>query len=105
MEEGEDLSADGLGLLEQVDIDLESRAGEVNEGFCKECGGRLVKMVENRDFLDGSISFHIIKLKCDGCGKEYLDLNQADKYDFLLILEKAIKSKIALKVLARKIST
>ena len=60
--------------------------------------------MENRDFLEGSISFHIIKLKCDSCGKEYLDLNQADKYDFLLTLERAIKNKIALKVLAKKIS-
>ena len=104
MEEGEYLSASEIGLLEQAEIDLESGASEVNEGYCKECNGKLIKVVENRNFLEGSISFHIIKLKCDSCGKEYLDLNQADKYDFLLTLERAIKNKIALKVLAKKIS-
>lgn len=83
---------------------FDSRANKVNEGFCKECGGKLIKVVENRDFLEGSISFHIIKLRCDSCGKEYLDLNQADKYDFLLTLEKAMRDKVALNVLAKKIS-
>jgi len=103
MEEGEDLSFDELNQLEEARIDFDGETSGVNGGSC-ECGGELVKIVENRDFLEGSISFHIIKLKCDSCGKEYLDLNQADKYDFLLTLERAIKNKIALKVLAKKIS-
>ena len=104
MEEGENLSFDELSSMEETSIAFDSGADEVNEGFCKECNGKLVKVVENRDFLDGSISFHIIKLRCVSCGKEYLDLTQADKYDFILTLEKAMKNKVALNVLTKKIS-
>ena len=90
-----------LNDLEEEKIEINSNAFEVNEGICKECGGRLVKIVENRNILDGTITFHIIKLKCPNCGKEYLDLDQAEKYDFYLVLEKATKQP--LEKLLRKI--
>ena len=104
MEEGEDLSFEELNNLKEEKIELTSVNFEVNEGLCKDCGEKLIKIVENRSLLDGAITFHIIKLKCPNCGKEYLDLEQAEKYDFLLTLEKAIKQKKALTLLAKKIS-
>lgn len=104
MEEEENLSFDEIDRMEESNLSFDSGAVEVSKGFCNECNGKLVNVVENRDFLDGSISFHIIKLRCDSCGKEYLDLSQADKYDFILTLERAIKNKVSLNVLAKKIS-
>ena len=100
--EEENLSIEELENLEEVSLDIDEEAFEVNEGVCKECGGKLIKIVENRSILDGTITFHIIKLKCQNCGKEYLDLDQAEKYDFALLLEKAVKQP--LDKLSRKIS-
>ncbi len=93
MEEGEDLSFEELKQMEEERITVDSSAHEVNDGLCNECGGKLIKIVENRSLLDGAITFHIIKLRCEQCGKEYADLNQAEKYDLLFTLEQAIKSK------------
>ena len=104
MEEGENMSFEELNKLEEEKVEFGKEISEVNECVCKDCDEKLVKIVENRSLLDGTITFHIIKLKCMKCGKEYLDLDQAEKYDFLFTLEKAIKSQQALKVLARKIS-
>ena len=94
MEEGEDMTIDELEKLETIETEIDGNAFEVNEGICKDCGGKLIKIVENRSILDGAISFHIIKLRCPNCGKEYLDLDQAEKYDFALILEKALQQPL-----------
>ena len=102
MEEEESNSFEELKDMDEVEMEFDSGASEVNEGVCKECGERLVKVVENRNLLNGAITFHIIKLRCEKCGKEYLDLGQAEKYDFLITLEKAIKAK-ALRTLAERI--
>lgn len=103
MEEGEDLTIEELDELEEVEIEIDENVFEVNEGICKECNEKLIKVVENRSILDGAITFHIIKLRCPKCGKEYLDLDQAEKYDFTLILEKAVKQP--LDKLSRRILT
>ena len=102
MEEGEDISFEELQQVGEEKLAFDSSAYEVNSGACKECGGKLIKVVENRNVLDGMLTFHVIKMRCDQCGKEYLDLDQAEKYDFALILEKAIKQR-NLNVLASKI--
>jgi len=94
MEEGEDMTIDELEKLETVETKIDGNAFEVNEGICKDCGEKLIKIVENRSILDGAISFHIIKLRCPNCGKEYLDLDQAEKYDFTLILERALQQPL-----------
>ncbi len=94
MEEGEDVTIDELEKLEAVETEIDGNVFEVNEGICKDCGEKLIKIVENRSILDGAISFHIIKLRCPNCGKEYLDLDQAEKYDFALILEKALQQPL-----------
>lgn len=102
MEEGENLSIEELENLEEADIEITNSASQVNEGICEECNEKIIKVVENKSMLDGSITFHIIKLKCPNCGKEYIDLDQAEKYDFLLTLQKAIKQP--LNTLTSKIS-
>lgn len=101
--EEDTMSFEELEKLKEAEIEIDSTAFEVNEGRCKACSGRLIKIVENRSVLDGAITFHIIKLKCLTCGKEYLDLDQAEKYDFLLLLEKATKQP--LNILSRKITS
>lgn len=98
----EKMSLMELEKLKEIKIELDKTAFEVNNGICKKCKNKLVKIVENRNVLDGSMTFHIIKLRCEKCGKEYLDLDQAEKYDLLLALEKAMKQP--LETLSEKIS-
>lgn len=97
----ENATIEELENLEEESLEIDRDAFEVNEGICKECGEKLVKVVENKSILDGAITFHIIKLKCLKCGKEYLDLDQAEKYDFLLTLKKALRQPLDL--VSRKI--
>ncbi len=94
MEEGEDISFEKLDSLEEEKVEIDSEAFNVNDGICRECGGKLVKFVDNKNLLNGTITFHIIKLKCPNCNREYLDLEQAEKYDFLLLLEKAVRQPL-----------
>ncbi len=101
MKDESGMSLEELKELRDEKLELDGSAFEVNEGVCKGCGEKLVKRVENRSILDGTITFHIIKLRCTKCGKEYLDLDQAEKYDLLLTFEKA--SKESFEVLAKKI--
>ena len=99
--EEENTSFDELEKMEEIKFEIDEGAFEVNEAICKNCHGKLIKIVENRSLLEGAITFHIIKLKCLRCGMEYLDLDQAEKYDFLLLLEKAVKQP--LEVISKKI--
>ncbi|MEK6847326.1 MAG: hypothetical protein AABY16_04110 [Nanoarchaeota archaeon] len=101
MEEGEDISFEELNEMKEENIDFDSSATTVNEGVCPGCNEKLVKVVENRNILDGTITIHIIKLRCPKCGKEYLDMDQAEKYDFALTLEQA--SKEPLELLSKRI--
>lgn len=100
----EDMSYEELEKLQEESVEFDGNFSEIQEGICNECGGRLMKIVENRSLLDGTLTFHIIKLRCLQCGKEYLDLNQAEKYDFLLILEKALQQKRSLTSLSERLS-
>ncbi|MBS3171833.1 hypothetical protein J4449_04445 [Candidatus Woesearchaeota archaeon] len=93
MKEENKMSLKELKKFKEENLEVGERAFEVNEGICKDCKEKLVKIVENRSIFDGTISFHIIKLRCLKCGREYLDLDQAEKYDFLLALEKASKKE------------
>ncbi len=82
--------------LKEEKLEIEEDTFEVNDGICKDCNEKLIKIVENRSILDGTITFHIIKLKCPKCGREYLDLDQAEKYDFALLLEEAAKQPLSI---------
>ena len=103
MEEKEDLDLGELENLEEESLELDESAFEVNGGVCKDCGEKLEKIVENKSLLNGMMTFNIIKLRCPNCGKEYLDLEQAEKYDFFLLLERELKKKYALQTLSRKL--
>lgn len=102
MEETENMPYEELKNLEEESFEVDENSFEVNGGFCKECNEKLVKVVENRSLLNGAITFHIIKLKCPKCGKEYLDMEQAEKYDFLVTLEKAVQQP--LEIVSKKLA-
>lgn len=87
------MSEEDLKQLPEESIVVEKRAFNVNGGMCKECNAKLVKVIEDRAVLDGAATFHITKLKCPTCRRLYLDLDNAEKYDLLLMLEKATKEK------------
>lgn len=94
MESEDKMSTDELKKFKEEKLEIDKDISDVNEGFCKDCNEKLVKIVENKSILEGTVTFHIIKLKCMKCGKEYLDLEQAEKYDLLLTLEKAFRQPI-----------
>ena len=55
MEEYKDMPIEELENLEEAKIELDKDVSEVNEGICKECNEKLIKIVENRSILDGAI--------------------------------------------------
>src|SRR3989338_1517623 len=101
MKEENKMSVDDMEKLEEVEIEVSKDAASVNEGICPSCNERMVKYIDNKNLFDGALTFHIIKFKCLKCKKEYLDLEEAEKYDLFLKLEKAGKDK-ALELFAEK---
>jgi len=100
MEYGEDMSLEELENLEEVDIEIDKNASQVDGGICPDCNEEFTKIVENRN-INGWVTLHIIKLKCPKCDKEYLDLEQGKKYNLLLMLEKVFQQPI--NVLSKRI--
>ena len=94
------MSLEELEKLEEVKIEFDKNAGQVNEGMCPNCNERFVKLIENRN-VGNWATFYITKLKCPKCGEIYLDLEQGKKNDIILMLEKAFKQPID--VLSKKI--
>ena len=96
------MSLEELKQLQEEKFEVAEDASTVNEGICKECHEKMIKIVENRSIFNGALTFHVIKLKCQQCGKEYLDLDQAETYDLFLTLEKMSKEN-PLEIIAKKI--
>ncbi len=66
---------------------------QVDKSICLYCKKEMIKYKEDKSLFDGAITFHFIKLKCPQCKKEYLDLEEAKKYDLFLKLRKMGKEK------------
>ena len=77
----------------EIDVDINTNAFKVDNATCPNCGIKMEKIIENKSLFDGSVTFHIIKLKCEKCKKEYMDLEQAAKYDLFLIMTKNLGNK------------
>lgn len=88
--------------MEEVEFKVDKTSFEVEEGICPACGKEMTKVIENKSLFDGALSFHLIKFRCNLSGKEFLDLNQAKKYDLFLLLNK-ISSKKKLKDLTQNV--
>lgn len=69
------------------------KAFRIDKAVCPDCGIKMQKIIENKSLFDGSLTFHIIKLRCEKCKKEYLDLEQAGVYDLFLAMEKHLSKK------------
>ncbi len=69
------------------------KAFRVDKATCPDCGIKMQKIIENKSLFDGSLTFHIIKLKCEKCKKEYLDLEQGEVYDLFLTMDKRLSKK------------
>jgi transposase-like protein len=88
-EEYEDLSEEEFSEFEEVkSAKIDTDSLKVSEGACPECNEKMDKIIENKNLFDGALTFHIIKYKCQKCNKEYMDLEQAEKYDLYLSLKK-----------------
>jgi len=73
-------------------IELEGNL-QINEISCLDCKVKMNKKKEDKGLFDGAITFHFMKLKCPQCKKEYLNLEEAEKYDLFLKLRKMGKEK------------
>lgn len=102
MKDEQRMSLQELESLEEIHFEIDKNAASVMEGICPSCDQKLIKYVDNKSLFDGLLTFHIIKLKCLKCKKEYLDLEEAKKYDLFLALEKMGKNKIFALLAERK---
>ena len=78
---------------QEVKTKFSEKAFRVDKAICPNCGTKMQKIIENKSIFDGSLTFHIIKLKCESCKKEYLDLEQAEVYDLFLTMNKHLSKK------------
>ncbi len=83
----EDLNEEELNKFSKVKIEVDENSFEVSEGVCPECNEKMSKYIANFNLFEGALTFHIIKFKCSKCKREYLDMNEAEKYDFYLLMK------------------
>ena len=84
--------------FKEIEAESGKDAFKVDNATCPGCGIKMEKVIENKSLFDGSVTFHIIKLRCEKCKKEYMDLEQAAKYDLFLIMSKNLGDKPVEKV-------
>lgn len=94
MKDENKMSIEELENLEETALEINEDALTVNEGICHKCKLKMTKYIDNKSLFDGTLTFHIIKFKCPKCSKEYLDLNEAQKYDLFLRLGKVGKERV-----------
>ena len=87
------MSLEELKKLPEIKIVVDKNAFKAQECICIDCGIKLEQQTKDKAILNGALTFHIIILKCPKCNKEYLNLEQAERYDFFLALEKVSKEK------------
>jgi len=91
----EGMSDKELEAMETLEVEVTEKSFTVTNGECPTCNETMEKIIENKSLFDGSLTFHLIKFRCTNCKKEYLDLNQAEKYDLYLILERAARQPLS----------
>jgi len=77
----------------EAEVKFDKRSFRVDRAICPNCGLKMQKVIENKSLFDGSLTFHIIKLKCEKCKREYLDMEQAAIYDLFLTMNKYLSKK------------
>ncbi len=82
--------------LVQEKIMIERGAFSADQGLCFHCKTLLVKHVERHYLRDQDITIPILFLRCQQCGKDYLNLAEAEKYQLFLRLEKNAEKQLAL---------
>src|SRR3989344_3500862 len=88
----EDLTEEELEKLKEIkSFKIDNKSFKVVEGFCPLCNEKMDKVIDNKSLFDGTLTFHIIKFRCDKCHKEFLDLEQAKNYDLFLLLKNTSK--------------
>lgn len=90
----ENLKEKELEKMKEVKAEIDIESFKVITGVCPTCNQKMEKIIQNKNLFDGAITFHIIKFRCSKCRKEYLDIEQAQKYDLYLLLEKFSKKPI-----------
>ncbi len=79
--------------FKEIEAEFSKNSFKVDNAICTNCGIKMEKIIENMSLFDGSLTFHIIKLRCEKCKKEYMDLEQAAKYDLFLLMNKNLGNK------------
>ena len=82
-----------LENLEEIKLEINKDSLNINKGICPNCNEKMANYIDNKSLFEGAVTFHIIKFKCLKCNKEYLDLDEAQKYDLFLELQKIGKEK------------
>lgn len=79
-------------LEEEVKIKVSKNAFKT-ELHCDECNIKMKKVVLDMDIPDSSITIHFEAFKCPKCEKEYLNGEQAEKLDEILVINKIVTER------------
>ena len=94
MKDESKMSAEELENLEEIKLEINKDTLNINKGICPKCNEKMVKYIDNKSLFEGTLTFHIIKFRCLKCDKEYMDLDEAEKYDLFLKLQEIGKEKV-----------
>jgi len=64
---------------------------------CPKCNLEMKKIVTDLDLMDDNITLHLEAYKCEKCGRERLNGDQATKLDRMMLMIDAMKEKIRFK--------
>src|SRR3989344_8361732 len=89
--------------LKQEDLKEEEIKIKINKNtfkcplHCLKCNIEMKKIITDLDLMDDNITLHLEAYKCDKCGRERLNGEQATNLDRMMLMIDAMKEKIRFK--------
>jgi len=78
---------------EEVEFEIDKDSFEAKELNCDNCNKKMDNVSIGIDIPDTSLTVHLDAFRCNKCGKEHLNGEQASKLDRALAISKAINKK------------
>ncbi|MBI2672304.1 hypothetical protein HYX16_05200 [Candidatus Woesearchaeota archaeon] len=80
-------------LEEEIKVTIHKKAFEAKKLHCNICDKEMTKSYIDVDIPETSLSIHLEAFRCQECGKEYLNGEQAKKLDRAFALSNVISRK------------
>jgi len=85
---------DLIGEVIKIKISKNAFKGPLH---CLKCNIEMKKIITDLDLMDDNITLHLEAYKCDKCGRERLNGEQATNLDRMMLMIDAMKEKIRFK--------